>query len=80
MLSCPQIAGGKAYMRGTKLREKTLFLLKNRAATIKLKDVAEGSGLTEAWVKSFHLGKLEHPSVVHIETLYEYLTKSELKI
>lgn len=67
-------------MQGTKLREKTLFLLKNRPATIKLKDVAEGAGLTEAWVKSFHLGNLTHPSVVHIETLYEYLSKTKLKV
>lgn len=67
-------------MPGTKLREKTLYLLRNRPSTINLKDVAEGSGLTESWIKSFHLGNLKHPSVVHIETLYEFLTKKQLKV
>jgi len=67
-------------VKGTKLREKTLKLLKERPSTIHLKHIAEGSGLTEAWIKSFHLGKLEHPSVVHIETLYEYLNKRPLKV
>lgn len=67
-------------MTGTKLRDKTLFLLQNRPSTINLKDVAEGSGLTESWIKSFNLGNLTHPSVVHVETLYDYLNKTKLKV
>lgn len=67
-------------MKGTKLRDKTLQLLKERPSTVNLKDVAKGSGLTEAWIKSFHLGKFKHPSVVHVETLYEHLTKRSLKV
>lgn len=67
-------------MKGIKLRDKTLQLLRDRSATITLADVAEGSKLSLAWIKSFHLGKLKHPSVVHIETLYDYLSDKKLKV
>jgi len=67
-------------MPGTKLREKTLHLLQTRQANVTLKDVAKEAGLSEAWVKSFHLGNLTHPSVVNVETLYEHLSKTKLKV
>jgi hypothetical protein len=67
-------------MPGTKLREKTLTLLRERPATVKLKQISEGCGLSEEWIKSFHLGNVEHPSVVRVEILYEYLSKTKLKV
>ena len=67
-------------MTGTKFREKTLKLLRDRPASMNLKEVAEGSGLNEAWIRSFHQGKVNNPSVVFIEILYEFLAKKSLKI
>ena len=61
------------------LRLKTFKLLRNRPATIKLKDVADKSGLPLSWVKYFHLkGDRNSASVDKVETLYEHLTGTSL--
>lgn len=60
------------------LRDTTLELLHSTPRTIKLKDIATGAEIPETWLKSFNRGKTEHPSVVYILKLYEYLTRSKL--
>ena len=67
-------------MNEPKLRAKVLELLDNRPRTVTLKDIAEGSGLPEAWLKTFAAGKIADPSVNRVETLYTYLTGKPLNV
>ncbi len=61
------------------LRQKTFHLLRNRPATIKLKDIAEASDLPLSWIKCFHLrGNKNSASVDKVEKLYEHLTGTSL--
>ena len=64
----------------TTLRDKTLELLKNRPAFITLEKIAEETGLGSRWLSMFNNGRISKPSVNAIQTLYEYLTKSEIKV
>jgi hypothetical protein len=63
-----------------RLRDKVLTLLEERPRSLTLKDVAEGSGLPEAWLKSFASRKINDPSVNRVETLYTYLTGKPLDV
>lgn len=64
----------------TKLRDKTLNLLNDYLVKVKLKAVAKDTGLELRWLAMFKNGDIKNPSVNRIETLYEYLTKSKLKV
>lgn len=64
----------------TTLRDKTLQLLKNRPVTITLEKIAEDTGLGTAWLSMFHNERIAKPNVNAIQTLYEYLTNSEIKV
>lgn len=64
----------------TKLRDRTLELLLERPVRVKMKTIAFETGIPEGWLKQFQRGALKDPSVNRIETLFEYLSKSELKV
>ena len=56
-------------------RMLTLKLLRDRPASITLDQVADESGLSKTWVKSFHQrGDRFSASVDKVEQLYKYLT------
>jgi len=64
-----------------KLRDKTLKLLRERKANVKLSDISEITDLPLTWLKKFcYEGDDICPSVSYIETLYEFLTNKKLKI
>lgn len=73
-------SGGSPYMDGgkTKLRDATMRHLLNRPRTLEFKKIAEDTGLNKFWLESFAKGMIAHPSVVRVETLYEYLTGREI--
>lgn len=60
------------------LRDTTLKLLHNTPRTIKLSEIANSAKVPETWLKSFNRAKTEHPSVVYVQRLYEYLTRTQL--
>ena len=64
----------------TSFRDKTLELLKNRPAHLTLQKIAKETDLGEGWLSMFHNGNINHPSVNMIQALYEYLTKTKLKV
>lgn len=59
----------------TYFRDSTLDMLQNRPATLKLKKIAEDTGIPEGWLKIFAQGRIADPSVNRIETLNNYMTK-----
>lgn len=64
----------------TTLRDRTLDLLKARPVTVTLHLIAIETGLNEGWLSMFHRDKISDPSVNMVQTLYEYLTKSQIKV
>ncbi len=65
-------------MASISLRDKTLKLLKKRCPSVTFYDIAKDTGLDVNWLKSFNKDLTKHPSVVRIQTLYEYLTGTKL--
>lgn len=63
-----------------KLHPKVLDLLGARPRTTTYSDVAEATGLNEAWIKQFAAGNIPNPSVNRVETLYVYLTGNALNV
>lgn len=64
----------------TTLRDATLNLVTNRPAHLKLKQIADDTGVPEGWLKIFAQGRIEDPSVNRIETIYNYLSDKTLKV
>lgn len=64
----------------TRLRDRTLKLLRDLPRHITLKEVADACDLQHSWLTAFVRGEIEHPSVNRIECLYEYLTGKKLKV
>lgn len=64
----------------TTLRDKTIDLLQTRPITLSLKQIAMDTGLNEGWLSMFHKNRIDGPSVNMVQTLYEYLTKSQIKV
>lgn len=63
----------------SKLKLETCRLLRNRPATLTLRDVAEATQLSEFWVKSFHVrGDKFDAGVDNVAVLYEYLSGKKL--
>ncbi len=58
---------------------KTVELYKNRPRKLKVKTIAKATGLGEAWLNNF-VNNGSEPSVVKIETLYNYLSSKKLKV
>jgi len=63
----------------TELRDKTLELLQNRNVTLTLLDISVATKISLHWIHKFSTNKIADPSVNRIQTLYEYLSKKELK-
>jgi transcriptional regulator with XRE-family HTH domain len=55
------------------LRETTLRLLGNLPRTITAKQVAEGAGLSEAWLSRFASGTISDPGVDKVQALHDHL-------
>lgn len=64
----------------TRLRDKTLELLKSRPEELTLSKIAKDTKLGEGWLSMFLNNNISHPSVNMVQALYEYLTKTEIKI
>jgi len=65
----------------TKLRDKTLELLKKRERGVEMDHIASATGLSVTWLKSFQSkGHKLDSGVNKVETLYEYLTKTTLLV
>lgn len=62
------------------LYNQTLILLQNRSNKLTLEKIAEDTGLKESWLSMFNQNRIPEPSVNKIQTLYEYLTKTILKV
>ncbi len=67
-------------MRKTSLRDRTLELLLNRNVQLTFKKIEEDTKLDEGWLSMFSRNKIPDPSVNSIQTLYEYLANTELKL
>lgn len=64
----------------TKLRDRTLELLKNRPAWLKYPQIAEETGIPLGWIKVFAQEQSEGPDVNRVETLYEYLANKSIDV
>jgi hypothetical protein len=60
------------------IQEKTLVLLSELPRHITLKEVANATGLSHAWLSDFSMQKLKHPSIGRVEALYNYLTNKNI--
>lgn len=64
----------------TKLRDKTLDLLRNRPAWKTYTQIAEDTKIPVGWIKEFSRGTMNGPDVNRIETLYEHLAQKPIDI
>jgi hypothetical protein len=64
----------------TRLRDRTLLLLRELPRHRTLKEVADECDLKLSWLTAFARGEIDHPSVNRIEKLYEHLTGRKLKV
>ncbi len=64
----------------TKLRDETRTMLLNRPVSLSIKHLASILNVSESWLNMFARGKIEHPSVVTIESLNTYLKKVRKKV
>lgn len=62
-----------------RLYAATLELLSTRPYSQSLRDIAEATGLPEAWLKTLTAG-VKDPSVNRIEKLYTYLSGKSLDV
>ena len=60
------------------LRNKTIGLL--RDTHIELQQISKDTGLSDTWLSALKLGQLKHSDVGRIETLYNYLSNTSLKV
>lgn len=63
----------------TKFRDAVVKLLRERPATLKLKQVAEDTTIPEGWLKRLNQQRIDAPDPNRLETLYEYLTGKKLE-
>lgn len=63
----------------TTFRDKTLDLLQNRSVKLPFKKISEDTGIGKRWLEMFAKNEIPNPSVNTIQTLYEYLSKKQLK-
>lgn len=64
----------------SKLRDRTLDLVRNRPVHLTLKKISEDTGLPLGWLKMFAQAKIDDPSCNRVETLYEHLSGTTLKV
>lgn len=62
---------------GSKLYDETLVLLRNRPASITLKDIINGceTRISIGWLQSFARETMKNPSVVKTEQINNFLQK-----
>ncbi len=60
------------------LMTETQRLLKQRSRT--LLDVANDTGIPFYWLRKFHYGEIDNPSVNRVQKLYEYLAGKKLAL
>ena len=65
---------------GTRLRDKTLALVRAVPRSVTLQQIADEAGLPAAWLSAFARGEIDNPSVCRIERLWEYLTGRQLEV
>lgn len=65
-------------MLSTTLRDETRRLLRDRPRRLSLRVIAQDTGLNLRWLQDFSTGVSDHPSVVYVQTLYEYLSGKKL--
>jgi transcriptional regulator with XRE-family HTH domain len=58
------------------LLDKTKFMLPLVRAHRSPREVADGAGVGFEWLKKFEAGDIEHPSVVRIQNLHDYLERT----
>lgn len=64
----------------SRLYNRTLELINDRKRVQTFERISKDTGLTESWLSMFSRGKIEKPSVQSVETLYEYLTGTQLHV
>lgn len=57
----------------TSLRDETIALYRNRAASLRVGDVAKAVDVSTHWLRKFAAGEIPNPGVVHVETLNRFL-------
>lgn len=67
-------------MASSKLLDKTLDLVRNRPRDMSYDDLAAASKVNPHWLKKLASGKIEHPSVCHVEAVYVALTGKPLEL
>lgn len=66
--------------RKSRLRDKVLELLENRPHRTTLKDIADGAGVKEPWLKRLAAGNIGEPGVCKIEAVYAFLTGKNIDV
>jgi len=62
----------------TSLRDKTLKLL--HQSDLSYREIQNATRLKEDWLNKFSQGLIDDPSVNKIQTLYNYLSNTPLKV
>lgn len=62
----------------SKLRTDAIRLLKH--THIELKQISKDTGLSESWLSLLRQGRITHADVGRVETLYNYLSDTPLKV
>ena len=67
-------------MSSSILLERTLHLARNRPRSLKYDVIVLETGLKRRWLEEFIAGRIDDPSVVKVEKLYNYLAETPLMI
>lgn len=62
------------------LRDKTRILISKADRKLTYVVIAKATGLSEQWIGQFANGRLKAPDVGRVETLYNYLSDTPLKV
>lgn len=62
------------------LYNKTLELIKTRPRNLTFAEIEKRTGIKQSWLRAFSQGKIKDPSVNLIQSLYEFLTNTKLKV
>mgnify|MGYP003387918121 CR=1 FL=1 len=68
----------KTKLQPSKLKEKTLELLKNRNRNLTLDEISNKTKIGKDWLKDFSANTMENPGVCMIEALYNFLSDKPL--
>lgn len=62
------------------LHSRTLALVRDRPASLTLKQIATDTAIDHNWLKAFAAERITSPGVNKVEALYNYLTKGKLHV